>query len=175
MKINLLPFQAKTELLEEEIKKLIIILGALILVFLFSLTLILFSIKSYISSQVTFHKILADMEKERLETPEIQTIKEETTLANKNLLKLNSFYQQQINLTEVFKKISEVLPSEMYLTSFSYQKDNFQVSLSGFAPNREALLGFKKDLEKEFPDPYFPPQNWIQSTDIDFQVRFKIF
>ncbi|MBZ9569852.1 PilN domain-containing protein [Patescibacteria group bacterium] len=175
MEINLLPLKAKTELFEEEVGKLIIILGVLILIFLFSLTLILFSVKSHISGQVGSQKTLVDLEKKQFEIPETQTIREKIILINQNLLKLNSFYQEQINLTETFKKISEILPPEMYLTVFSYQKETFQISLSGFAPNRETLFEFKKNLEKEFPDSYFPPQNWIKSTDIDFQVNFKIF
>jgi Tfp pilus assembly protein PilN len=174
MKINLLPPKVKAELFEDEIKKLIIILGILILVFLLSLTVILFSVRTYISTQLSSIQSLVNMEKERLGTPELQGIKEEIIAANKDLLKLNSFYQEQIDITNIFEKISEIMPSQMYLTNFSYQKDNLQVSLSGYAPNSELLLEFKKDLEKEFPDPYFPPQNWIKSTDIDFQVRFNI-
>lgn len=174
MQINLLPPKVKTELFEEKIKKLIIILGILILIFLFSLTLILFLVKSYISKQVASQEVLVGLEKEQLETSEIQALREKIISANQNLSKLNTFYQEQIDLVGIFEKISEILPQEMYLTSFSYQKEIFQVSLSGFAPYKETLLEFKKNLEKEFPNPYFPLQNWIKSTDIDFQVNFKI-
>ncbi len=175
MEINLLPPKAKTELFEEELKKLIIILGVLILIFLFSLTLILFSVKSHISGQVGSQKTLVDLDKKQFETPEIQTLREKIILINQNLLKLDSFYQKRVNLTETFKKISEIIPPEMYLTVFFYQKETFQISISGFASNRETLFEFKKNLEKEFPDSYFPPQNWIKPTAIDFQVNFKIF
>ena len=184
MEINLLPPKAKIELFEEELRKLITISGVLILIFIFSLTLILFSVKSYISGQLGYQKTLVDLEKKQFETTEIQTLREKIILANQNLSKLNSFYQEQMNLMETFQKISEILSPEMYLTAFSYQKTIIQppsskekyvaqISLSGFSPNREVLVEFKRNLEKEFPDPHFSPQSWFEPTD--FQVNFKIF
>jgi len=183
MKINLLPSEAKTELFEEEIKKLITILGGLVLFFLISLTLILFSIEIYISAQVSSRKAQLDMQEEQLRVPEIQNLKEKITKANQNLSKLDSFYEGQIKLGEIFEKISKILLPNMYLTVFSYQKTTTtppppeekyvaQVSLSGYAPNRETLLEFNKTLEKEFFNPSFSPQSWFRPAD--FQVNFKI-
>jgi len=174
MRINLLPPKAKTELFEEEIKRLIIILGGLALFFLISLTLILFSTEISISAQVSSKQTQLDIQEEQLRAPEIQNLKEKITKANQDLSKLDSFYEGQIKLGEIFEKISEILLPNMYLTTLSYKKEDLQISLSGYAPNRENLLEFKKNLEKEFPNPYFPPQNWIKSIDIDFQVNFKI-
>ena len=185
MRINLLPSKAKTELFEEEIKRLIIILGGLVLSFLISLTLILFSTEIYISAKVSSKRSQRDILEEQLGAPDIQNLKEKITKTNQDLSKLNSFYEGQIDLVEIFEKISEILLPNMYLTNFSYQKTTTQpppseekyiaqISLSGYAPNRETLLEFKKNLEKKFPNPYFPPQNWIKSKDIDFQVNFQI-
>ena len=174
MKTNLLPLQAKAELYQEEIKKLIMIFGVLILIFLFSLTLILFEIKDYISRQVDSERIFSDSEKKQLQISEIQNLREKINLANKTLSQLDSFYQEEVSLIEIFEKISNTIPPQIYLTNLFYQKDNSQISLSGFSPQREILVEFKKNLEKEFLEVYFPPQVWTKSTDIDFQVNFKI-
>lgn len=174
MQINLLPPKAKTELFQEEIKKLIIISGILVLLFFTSLTLILFAVKTYISAKVASYEILVESEQKQLETPATKDLKQKVTLINKNLSKLNSFYQEKANLIGVFETIADILPSEMYLVNFSYQEKTSEIILSGFAPYRETLLEFKKNIEKEFPGSYFPPQNWIKSKDIDFQVKFKI-
>jgi Tfp pilus assembly protein PilN len=171
---NLLPPQTKDELYEEEIKKMIIISGILILIFLFSSTLILFTINNYILKQIDLEKTVINLEEKNSEAPEIQNLREKIISINRTLSQLDSFYQAQVRLTEIFNKISDILPSQMYLTNFSYQKESAQVSLSGFSPNREILFEFKKTLEKEFPEANFPPQNWIKATDIDFQVNFKI-
>jgi len=173
MRINLLPPEAKTELFQEKIKKLIIILGILILLFFISLTLILFAVKTYISTKVTSFEVLVESEEKQLETSASKDLKEKVTFMNKNLSKLNSFYQGQVNLIKIFETIADILPSGMYLVDFSYQRNTSEVMLSGFAPYRETLLDFKKNIEKEFPDSYFPPQNWIKSRDINFQVKFK--
>lgn len=172
MKINLLPPQAKTEISEQRTKKLIIILGVLILIFFLSLSLILFLVENYISREVNSQKTLVNLEKEQLITPEVQKIREEIIQANQNLLELDSFYTKQIKLEEIFKKISEILPPKMYLTNFSWREESLAISLSGFAPDRETLLEFRKNLEKEFPNPHFSPQSLTNPND--FQVNFKI-
>ncbi|MBZ9572049.1 PilN domain-containing protein [Patescibacteria group bacterium] len=174
--INLLPPKEKTDLIQEENWKLVLILGILVLISLFCLASILFAIKINISGKVEFQKTLVDREEKKFKTFEIEALREKITSANQDLSKLNSFYQSQTNLTEILEKISGVFPEGMYLNSLSYQKETSQISLSGFAQNRETLFDFKKNLEKEkrVSEIYFPPQNWVKPTEIDFQVNFKI-
>jgi len=174
METNLLPPQIKNELHQEKIKKVIIIFGLLILVFFFSLSLVLFATKVYISQKVEAEKIFLDSEKRQSETSEFRALKEKVTFANKNLSQLESFYQEKFSLLEVFEKISHTLPPQIYLTNFFYQESASQVSISGFAPQKEILVELKNNLEEEFSDVNFPLQVWTKSTDIDFQVNFKI-
>lgn len=174
MEINLLPPRVKIELDQEKIKKLIIVWGLLILIFFFSLSLILFATKIYISQKVEAEKIFLDSEKKQLKTSKLQELKEKIILANKNLSQLDSFYQEKFSLVDIFEKISKTIPSQIYLTNLSYQENDSQVSLSGFSPQKETLVEFKSNLEKEFLDVTFPLQVWTKSTNIDFQVSFKI-
>ena len=181
--INLLPPQYKAELKEEENWKLTLILSILFLIFLACSTLILFSIKISISGQAEAQKILLLQEEKKFKESQIQNLEEKITISNQALLKLNSFYQSQTNLTEILEKISETLPTSVYLTTLNFsplttknEKYVAQISLSGFSPTREILLEFKKNLEQEelFEEIYFPPSNWVKPTDIDFSVNFKI-
>jgi len=172
--INLLPPEEKKILQIEENWKLVLILGSLILIFLICLILILFSIKFSISGKVQSQKIIIEMEEKDFKKAETQDFREKIISINKNLSKLNSFYQEQVPLTEILEKISELLTPEVYLTSLSYQKETSKISLSGFAQTRETLFELKKNLEREFKEVYFPPQSWIKPTDIDFQATFKI-
>ena len=181
--INLLPPQYKAELKEEENWKLTLILSILFLIFLVCSALILFSIKISVSGQAEAQKILLLKEEKKFEESQIQNLEEKITISNQALLKLNSFYQSQTNLTEILEKISETLPINIYLATLNFnpltatenEKHAAQISLSGFSPTREILLEFKKNLEKEqtFEEIYFPPSNWVQQTDIDFSVNFK--
>jgi Tfp pilus assembly protein PilN len=172
--INLLPPQYKEEFKQEESWKLILILEILVLIFLICLTLILFSVKIFISGQLEAQKILLLQEEKKFEESQIQNLEEKITISNQVLSKLDSFYQSQTNLTEILEKISEALPIKTYLTTLNFNLA--QISLSGFSPTREILLEFKKNLEQEelFEEIYFPPSNWVKSTDVDFSVNFKI-
>lgn len=174
--INLLPAQFKEELRQEENWKIISILGTLFLIFLISLTLILFSIKIYIQGQIESQKILVNLERKTAQTSEFQSLLEKMNSANQNISKLSSFYRKEIRPSEILEKISQILPPSMYLTAFSWQKANSQITFSGFSPTREILFQFKKNLEekKEFTEIYFPPQSWIKSIDINFNLNFKL-
>lgn len=174
--INLLPPQYKIEFRQEENFRLILTLGILILFFLVSLILILISVKIYLWEQVETTKILVNLEEKYFQTPETKVLQEKIRLANQNLSKLNSFYQGRTDSTEILEKISETLPSGIYLTNFSWQKSTSQIAISGFCPNQKTLFEFKKNLEKqkEFSEVYFPLSNWIKSKDIDFDATFKV-
>ena len=93
-------------------------------------------------------------------------------------MRLSSFYEKQVNLTEILEEISSALPAEIYLTNLSIttQDEELNCVLSGFAPTRERLLDFKDNLEKEvrFEEILFPPSNWEKRTDINFTVSFKV-
>lgn len=181
--INLLPPTEKEILIQEERFRLSLILGVIILTFLISLTLILVSVKIYISAETKTQKIILELEQHRLKTTEIQDLENKVNLINQNLLNLNSFYLKQISFTQLLEKIYQILPTEIYLTQLSLtkidqkkEKSIVEASLSGFSPSREVLFRFKKNLEKEpdFQEIYFPPSNWIKPTDIDFNLTFKI-
>lgn len=172
--INLLPPQQKAELGREEKWKLILILGIISLIFFLYLSLILLALKIYISSELESQKILLGIEEKKFKASEIQEFQKKVVALNQNLSKLDSFYREQTDLTNIIEKISNLLPSEVYLTNLSWQKETSQIGLSGSAPLRENLFELKKNLEKDFEEVYFPASNWVKPKDIDFSVTFKV-
>jgi len=181
--INLLPPQQKEELLEEKKLKLVLILGITILTVLFSLFLILFSVKTSVRGEVELQKVL--MEQKDLQAPQQKILEERIKSLNLTLSELSSFYQREISLVDILETISKTLPKRTYLNTFNFsrltkkedlEKYRAQVSLSGYAPSREILLEFKKNLESQdsFSGVYFPPANWVTPTDIIFTVNFKV-
>lgn len=173
--INLLPPQQKEELLEEERLKLVLTLGIIILAFLVSLILILFSIKTSLISDSGIQKIYFEQRKKELENLEIQELEAKIKNYNLTLSKLKTFYQNP-DLTSILEKISETLPQGTYLTTLNFSPQTSQISLTGFSPTREILLQFKENLERTegLKEIYFPPPNWLKPTEIDFSVNFKI-
>ncbi len=179
--INLLPLKEKEGLIEEEKWKIVLVLGVLILFFLFSLFLILFSIKIHISERTAVQKILLEQKEAELKTPQMLPLKEKIKQSNLILAELKSFYQQQPYLTEVIERISKALPQGVNLTNLSLisrfpEKKELEGRLLGFSPSREVLVKFKENLEKDnnFKNVYFPPINWVKPIDIDFTVTFQI-
>jgi len=174
--INLLPIQQKEELLLEEKFKLVLILGIIILVLFISLFLILFSIKISILSEVEVQNIYFGEREKELKAPQMQELEEKIKSSNLVISKLNSFYQKETDLTSILEEISKIFPEGTYLTSLSFNPSLLQFSLSGFSPDREALLKFKENLEgqEKFEEIYFPPTNWMTPIDINFSVSFKL-
>ena len=174
--INLLPSQQKEELREEGKWKLIMILGIVLLAFLISLSLILFSIKTVILGQVEIQKILLEEREKELKTQKIQELEAKIRDYNLTLSNLDSFYKKNLNLTDILEKLSKTLPQGTYLTTFIFNLTTLEISLSGYSPDRETLVAFKENLEKEekFEKVYFPLANWVSPTDINFSVTFKV-
>jgi len=171
--INLLPPEQIIELKEEENLKLVLALGILFLAFLIVLSLILLSIKIYLSGDLEAQKIFL---KEREASVNLELEKEIKNL-NKLLLKMNSFYREKIDLVPVLERVSKTLPPEIYLRNFNISqisKKETEVSLFGFCPNRENFLNFINILKENFSDVSFPPETLLKPTDIDFSINFKI-
>jgi len=174
--INLLPPQFKEELKKEKEWKIILNLEIIFLIFLTSFALILFSIKFYSQSQLISQKVLVNSEEKNIKDSQFYPFLEKFNLINQDIPKILSFYQKEKYPSEILENVFEIIPPSMYLTNLSWQKKDSQIILSGFCPNREVLLEFKKNLEerKEFKEIDFPLQSLIKKTDIYFTVRFKI-
>lgn len=198
--INLLPPKEKIILAQERNKRVLIILGILILVFCICLSLCLFFTQKYISRSAKSQETIFEQEKNQLKDFGVEEFQNKISLINKNLSQLNSFYNEKTYLSSVLEKLSSLMPPGVYLTDFSFsQKEKpvksvkkereessktaedeiiieKEISLYGFSPSRESLFKFKEEIEKEeiFKDIYFPSSNWIKSSDIDFYLTLKI-
>lgn len=184
--INLLPPKYKETLRKEENLRLVLIMEIIFGTFLIALALILFTIKIHIGGAVERQQIFVELKNKELS--QVKPIEEKLNLVNKKVEGLDSFYQNQFDLTDFLGRISELLPQAVYLNSFSYQKDYSpptalkgekyigKINLSGFAPTVEKLLEFKNNLEKQngFKEIYFPTAIWLQSRDINFDTSLKI-
>ena len=182
--INLLPPQEKEKILLERKKRVVLNLLILILFFFLCLILALVPIKIYLRSQVKSQEFfLAEIQKETGQT-EIKDLRKKIDLINSTLTNLDNFYKNKVYFSEILEKISEILPEKIYLNTLSItfssaekkEERVINVSFSGFAPNREVLFEFKEILEKEtnFEKIFFPPENWVKRTNINFTVSFEI-
>ena len=168
--INLLPPHRKEELRREEQFRLVLILGMLLVTFFICLSLLLLSIRVYVSGEIQSQQILAEAQEKEGGEARVEQIH---TL-NTDIKGVSSFLASRVALSDIITRISGALPESVYLTSLSYT--NEKIALAGFAPQTEDLLSLRANLEQDslFGNFHFPQSNWIQATNIDFSFDFEI-
>lgn len=176
--INLLPPYYKEELRREERFRLVLILGMLFMAFFICLSLLLLSIRMYVSGEIQVQKIVMESQRQEGEELRIEQIRQ----LNSEITGVSSFYAKRISLSDIIARISTALPENAHLTSFSYtpvsQSTNAKakIALAGFALTTEDLLQIRTNLEQDslFRNFRFPPSNWVRATNIDFSFDFEL-
>ena len=176
--INLLPPQDKEELHKEELFRLALILGLLLVMFLICLSLALLSIRVYVSGEIQAQRILVEAQREQGGELRLEHVRE----LNSDIAGISSFYASRVLLSDVIERISAVSTPNVYITSFDYTPisqrggKNASIALKGFASQTEDLLALRTNLEQVglFKNFYFPPSNWIRAADINFSFEFEL-
>lgn len=179
--INLLPPPKKQRIGRYRIKRMILVLGLIGTVFLAALALVLLALNFYLQGQVDYQGSLLKAKRGPGKSEKISSIQQEFSAYNNKTAELERFYRNREHPSEFLKEMNETLPSSVHLTSLSYRKIKkeeykAQVSLSGFCPTRGKLLQLKErmDRKSEWEQIKLPPSNWVEPTDINFNVSFKI-
>jgi Tfp pilus assembly protein PilN len=190
--INLLPQTEKKILKIERNYKALLILAITFLCALICFILILLSIKIYVAGQANAENIIFKQFQKQIQKSKSQEIENMVRTYNKNMENINSFYKDRSQISGLLQRISEILPSDIYLTHFSSntieetvkiensnktkKKIKREVSISGFSPSRERLFELKQILESQsdFNEVYFPASDWTKPYDIDFSLKFNL-
>jgi Tfp pilus assembly protein PilN len=174
--INLLPPEEKNKIQQEKQLREFLILAFTFFSALLCLGLILFLIKIDLESKLALQQTILEQRKDEFDSSEAVEVENEVVFLNQLLDQANSFYQDKTYLTDVLEQLSQALPQGISLNTLSYKQANNQISLSGIAVDREALLELKNNLESNpnFKKIYFPSSNWVSPQDINFLVSFVI-
>jgi len=179
--INLLPKIQKEELEREGRIKIISILGIVFFSVLLSFNLTLFSFKIISSNKLEIQDIIFQQREKELEIYKIKDMEKEIKKYNLLFSNLVDFYQEQVDVTEILKKITDQIPDNAYLKTIKFKsidgKDFIaEIFLTGFSPDRETLIKIKENIENEknFGELNFPVSNWASQYNIDFSLNFKV-
>jgi len=174
--INLLPYNQKKNLLEQRKVKQVVILGIAVLASLICLILIMLFMKLDLQGSLVLEKQLFNCDKEDCDSEEIELLEQEANYLKEIFSKTITYYQEKEYLIEKIEDFYQAIPENIILTNISFKKNNREVSLSGYSPDRDSLIKFKQDLENKdnFEKIYFPSSNWMNSQDINFLVSFRI-
>ncbi len=178
--INLLPPKEKTELLLEQKKRLIIILGGIVLISLICLILVFLSIKFYLIGAVESQKIILEQVEKKQKMPDFSFFINIIKNYNELLKNIASFQEKEIYFNKALKTISQIpKPERLYLTNMSLEKDEnnnrIKIAADGVSDTRENLLVFEKNLkEAKIKNLYFSPKSWISAENVIFSLTFEV-
>ncbi len=175
--INLLSIEGKEKILIEAKLKVTAIIWFLIIFFIFCLVGFLVFINFYIKIQLDGQKIQISETNGVFPNSRALDLENKIILFDSDLNDINLFFQNRIYFSEIFNKISDVLPENIYLTNLTAVKGSIgvKVSISGFSPDRESLLELKNNFDKDsafFNNVYFPQSDWVKPSDINFFISF---
>jgi len=179
--INLLPKQEKENLELLTKKKLSIVVGGVLMVSLGCLALILWALSLYILQQSYAQKITLDATAKTYQTPDIIATKNLIKKYNASFAAIDAFYKKSIYVSEALKLVSEIQkPANLRLTSIDMQTNKntgkITMTIRGISETRDDLMAFKNNIEnnEKISNVYFPLNNWIKPSDINFYMTLEI-
>lgn len=177
--INLLPPEEKEQLLFEKNKKLVIVLGNVAIISLVCLALVLFSLKFYTLGESIYQKVILENAEKKSKDPNFLYLERLLQKYNASLVTIDDFYKKEARVSDALKTISTIqIPQKVHLTDITIKRgaDNkINVSLFGVSDTRDTLQVFKDTIEsnKKIEHIYFPPDNWIKPTNVNFYLTFE--
>ena len=175
IKFNLLPPGEKKELEIMHLNQILVFL--LIRIFFIMIIFIILLTSAYFSLFILLNmqEKLVQAEKDDSSFQKIVEIEEEINGTNKLLKKISGKQKELKPIAPLMKEISEIVPERIYLTYFSYQKEDSLITINGRSETREDLLVMENDLNESeyFEDVDLPLSNLIRQTDLDFKITFK--
>lgn len=178
--INLLPPEEKAKLIFEKKKKLTLILGVSVIIPLLCFILILLSIRFYILGEINAQETNLEQARKEYQTDEFLNFKDIMGKNDKIMTKLEKLYKQDMPLSEVLTMVSAISrPPNLYLTNVVVaitKEQKIKVTVSGFAPTREDLLTFQKNINenKRIQNGWFSPESWVNPKDVKFNATFEV-
>ncbi|MBI2577904.1 MAG: hypothetical protein HYV77_03630 [Candidatus Wildermuthbacteria bacterium] len=183
--INLLPASFKQELQAEERLRVFVTLGIALFAGLLALALILLSLLLYGKQVLVTQK--SQFITFSSQSSQVQDMKNKILEQNTFFSQLSAAYASQVAASSVLEEVEKSLPPEVILTSLTYSvvddasKGNAQkkytVSITGFSPTREILLGELYARFKEnprFKDVAIPHSSWANfPVNVNFPVSFE--
>jgi|SRR3990167_4142097 len=180
--INLLPQKERDVIYSKQVEKLINVLGMTILIGLVCLVLILLSVKLYISGQTSLQKFELEGAQKIIQSPNSLNLQNTVLKYNDALSRASSFYVDQVYMSQILDILSGITrPEGLYFTGISLDatqknKESVGIIVSGISDTRDGLTIFKKNIEEEkkIGAAYFPPESWVKSQNINFNVTLEI-
>lgn len=173
IKLNLIPLVKKEEIKKTYYFSLILKweleLLMIFIVFAAMLTSINYILKITINSNAE-----STLSKNQDQYMEIKKYDQEVQDINSQIGEIEKIQKGQINWFKFFEKINGQFSNRIEIKKIG--TINYAILLSGTANNRDDLIQFKENLEKEncFSEINLPLSNLVEKQNVEFQIYFKI-
>ncbi len=149
------------------------IMGTVLTMSALAFVLMLVLVRIYFSIELKNAQVAVEEKEKEMEIMNIKPTEIEISARNKFVAKVSDFYAQQKPVTEMIMLVAAALPDGVTLSSLSITENT--VHLAGFSPDRNSLVTFKSNLEKDpsFKNIVFPPENWLMAQNISFSVNLE--
>lgn len=170
--INLLPPAYKKELQEEQRFRLLLVWAFSLCVFLICFMLMLVVLRLYLKTQVRSEKFFTAIPQKELAVQNqiIANLKQ----TNTNFSALSRLYAKRLSPATILSHLEKDLPLDLSLVDLEMSFSG--ISLQGFAPTRDSLLTFRKNLEADslFNAIDFPLTNIATEQNITFTIQMQL-
>jgi len=169
--VNLIPPHRRTEIIERfRFKVAMGILFSLFFVLIGFFTMLFCFLYIIKISDASYQK----NEGQKGEDSLIEKYDREFLETNKNMSEVKILAKDQLYWSNFFLKFSDKVPTEVVLNFLI--NENYKVTVSGISQNRDSLILFKENLEKEncFTDIKLPLSDLASKEKIDFQIDFLV-
>ena len=168
--INLLPEELKKELKFLKLYNVVNKMITLIILLTFFLTAFVVYGKFLLKTQTdVFSGSLSMIENKDTEVSRIDEIEKE-------IAQVKSIQGSEVKWAKTIEALITTMNSDIVISSMKIDKDLNQVSISGTAKTREALLALKKTLEsnENYPKLDFPIRNLSERQNINFDIKMNL-
>ena len=172
--INIIPDYKKEEIAEADRLKVVLRLGMIILFVFLLFIAYLFGLKKILDLNLEAVALSQSVEGDRGQYDKIKKFDQDFTDANSSSDQIMSLKKDQLYWSGLFVLLNGKVPSGVEITELT-NKD-YSISLTGKADNRDSLISFKDNLDKEecFSDINLPLSDLVEKDNIIFQIDFQI-
>lgn len=173
--LNLLPPERKEIFRWRQLTKKVIANGIKTVFLLICFSVPLFAINIYLSGEISVLATQINSYENTESMKQLSALEKSFKNINNALVKINKISAGQVNWSDVFEKITAIVPSNIQIFSLQIESNGSFVII-GNAKTREDVLEFGKRLKNssDFSDIQTPLDNLTRSNDSDFKFSGKI-
>ncbi len=176
--LNLLPEEYKKEYKLEKTRRFIIFVFMALYFISFIFIMLLFFAYFYLKFETKSIILKIDSEKTTQQIKDVFNLEDDIKLANKKMQIIEKAKTENKNITKILEDIVYFDDDNSYFKNIMINSQTGQVSISGFALDREAVLSIKEAIKNsEMVDErsiISPKSNILKEKNIDFNFKFKL-